>query len=146
MGFNVSFALVSKLGVSDSKVLVVALFSLMTAALFLTSRGNLVEGWGIDRIDASSLNSAILRRRIARTAKTYGLSNREEEVLGAMMRGMTRAQIAQAFVVSEETVKTHVKHIYRKLGVASRDELGRMVSDALDPVDSVDPAPMRDDI
>ena len=146
MGFNVSFALVSKLGVSDSKVLVVALFSLMTAALFLTSRGNLVEGWGIDRIDASSLNSAILRRRIARTAKTYGLSNREEEVLGAMMRGMTRAQIAQAFVVSEETVKTHVKHIYRKLGVASRDELGRMVSDALDPVDSVDPVPMRDDM
>ena len=63
-----------------------------------------------------------------------------------MMRGMTRAQIAQAFVVSEETVKTHVKHIYRKLGVASRDELGRMVSDALDPVDSVDPAPMRDDM
>ena len=50
------------------------------------------------------------------------LSPRELEVLELMARGSTNAQIAARFVISEETVKSHVKHIFQKLVVANRTE------------------------
>ena len=117
-------------------MLVLMLFVLLVTALFLTSRGNLAEGWGIERIGIASLDAAILRRNVTQAAKAYGLSPREEEVLCAIMAGQTRSQIARTFVVSEETVKTHVKHVYRKLGVNSREELSRLVSEVSAPASS----------
>jgi ATP/maltotriose-dependent transcriptional regulator MalT len=36
------------------------------------------------------------------------------------MLGLSDNQISTRFVISTETVKTHVKHIYRKLGVNNR--------------------------
>ena len=50
------------------------------------------------------------------------MSRRELEVLELMARGSTNAQIAARFVISEETVKSHVKHIFQKLVVANRTE------------------------
>lgn len=50
------------------------------------------------------------------------LSPRELEVLELMARGSTNGQIAAGFVISEETVKSHVKHIFQKLVVANRTE------------------------
>jgi DNA-binding CsgD family transcriptional regulator len=50
------------------------------------------------------------------------LSPRELGVLELMARGSTNAQIATQFVISEETVKSHVKHIFQKLVVANRTE------------------------
>jgi DNA-binding CsgD family transcriptional regulator len=48
------------------------------------------------------------------------LTRRELEVLGMLADGETNALIAQRLVVSQDTVKTHVKHILRKLGVHNR--------------------------
>ena len=48
------------------------------------------------------------------------LSEREVEVLRLMADGRRNGEIARDLVVSENTVKAHVKHIYRKLGVADR--------------------------
>ena len=56
------------------------------------------------------------------------LSQREQEVLRLLARGLSNQQIASNLVVSENTVKTHVKNIYAKLGVTSRTQaiaLGR---------------------
>lgn len=50
------------------------------------------------------------------------LTPRERVVLSLLARGGANAQIARELVVSEETVKTHLKHVYRKLGVANRAE------------------------
>ncbi|MEU0603102.1 response regulator transcription factor [Streptomyces sp. NPDC006393] len=49
-----------------------------------------------------------------------GLSAREMEVLTALARGRGNKQIAKALHLSEATVKTHLLHIYAKLGVADR--------------------------
>jgi LuxR family transcriptional regulator, regulator of acetate metabolism len=50
------------------------------------------------------------------------LTRRELEVLAMLAEGETNARIAHRLVVSEGTVKTHVKHILRKLGVQNRSQ------------------------
>ena len=49
-----------------------------------------------------------------------GLTLREVEVLGLVATGLTDAQVAERLVVSVRTVHSHVRSIYRKLGVSSR--------------------------
>jgi DNA-binding CsgD family transcriptional regulator len=51
-----------------------------------------------------------------------GLSRRELDVLRLMATGQTNARIATRLVLSEGTVKTHVRNILRKLGAANRAE------------------------
>lgn len=48
------------------------------------------------------------------------LTEREAEVLRAVASGATNRQVAAALHVSEATVKTHLVHVFDKLGVASR--------------------------
>ena len=50
------------------------------------------------------------------------LTRRELEVLSMLAEGETNARIARRLIVSEDTVKTHVKHILRKLGVHNRSQ------------------------
>jgi DNA-binding CsgD family transcriptional regulator len=50
------------------------------------------------------------------------LTSREAEVLHLMVGGATNRAIAARLVIAEDTVKSHVKHILRKLGVANRSQ------------------------
>lgn len=51
------------------------------------------------------------------------LTDREAEVLELLQEGRSNAEIAQQLHVSVETVRTHVRRVYRKLGVGTRREL-----------------------
>ena len=51
------------------------------------------------------------------------LTAREVDVLSGLQRRRSNSQIAAELHVSVETVRTHARHIYRKLGVSSRREL-----------------------
>lgn len=53
---------------------------------------------------------------------TPGLTAREREVLGLLVKGFTFAEIGGLLTISAHTVTTHVKHIYEKLEVRSRSE------------------------
>jgi len=55
-------------------------------------------------------------------AREYGLSNREMEVLQLLSEGKTNKEIAKALWISEQTVKTHIAHIFDKLGTSDRTE------------------------
>jgi DNA-binding NarL/FixJ family response regulator len=49
-----------------------------------------------------------------------GLTQRESEVLANLVAGLSNRAIAAKLVLGEETVKSHVRSIYRKLGVGDR--------------------------
>lgn len=51
-----------------------------------------------------------------------GLSRRESEVLELMVRGHSNRAIAARLMLGEETIKTHARSVYRKLGVADRGQ------------------------
>jgi DNA-binding NarL/FixJ family response regulator len=53
------------------------------------------------------------------------LTAREAEVLQLLQEGMTNAQIAAELTIGLETVRTHARNIYRKLGVSTRRDLAR---------------------
>jgi DNA-binding NarL/FixJ family response regulator len=54
------------------------------------------------------------------------LTAREAEVLELLQDGATNAQIAHQLSIGIETVRTHARNIYRKLGISSRRELPRL--------------------
>ncbi|MEQ3361655.1 helix-turn-helix transcriptional regulator [Raoultibacter massiliensis] len=68
-----------------------------------------------------------LQQRIEATAARFELSPRESETLAYLGRGHGIVFIAKTLVISESTVRTHVKSIYRKLDVSSREELLELI-------------------
>jgi DNA-binding NarL/FixJ family response regulator len=77
------------------------------------------------------LAPAITRRLIAEFARLRplpqsppngldALTPRETEILGLVAEGLSNGEIAGRLVLSEETVKTHVSHVLRKLGLRDR--------------------------
>jgi DNA-binding NarL/FixJ family response regulator len=58
----------------------------------------------------------------AAVAKAAGLSESELRVLKAMAMGLSNKEIAKELWLSEQTVKFHLRNIYRKLDVANRTE------------------------
>ena len=53
------------------------------------------------------------------------LTPREAEVLQLLQEGMTNAQIAHSLSIGVETVRTHARNIYGKLGISTRRDLAR---------------------
>lgn len=65
----------------------------------------------------------LMDRACAVLARDCGLTEREREVMGLLARGRNSSYVQEALVLSYNTVKTHVKRIYRKLDVHSQQDL-----------------------
>ena len=61
--------------------------------------------------------------RIAVRASAAGLTETERRVADLIAQGRTNREIAAAMFVTQNTVQTHLRHIFQKLGVRSRTEL-----------------------
>lgn len=70
-------------------------------------------------------------RAIEAVAEEYGLSAREAEVLRCLAMGYGSDRIAGIMQVKVNTVRTHTHNVYVKLDVHSREELMRLVDDAV---------------
>lgn len=82
---------------------------------------------GADTAPESTLRGAArVAERAPRTVRDM-LTAREAEILELMAEGLSNAGIAARLVISEGTVKQHVKHILRKLGAGNRVEAVSML-------------------
>ena len=102
-----------------------------SAALLLTTPGARMWSHMMDLIPLEEAPASpagpSLEERVARLSDDFSLTAREAQVLPYLTRGHGAAFIAQGLGVSESTVRTHRTNIYRKLGVASREELIALV-------------------
>jgi DNA-binding CsgD family transcriptional regulator len=81
-----------------------------------------VEVTPIDRENVAMVRSADTTFADDHSPVGSALTRREIDVLRLMATGETNAGIAARLIISEGTVKSHVKHILRKLGAANRAE------------------------
>lgn len=64
---------------------------------------------------------------MSRLPEGVTLHPREEEVLRAILENKKRREIADTLNLSENTVKTYTRNLYKKLGVANREELNQLL-------------------
>lgn len=70
----------------------------------------------------------IAPRLVTGTRGWESLTAAELRVVKLVMEGLTNPQIASRLFVSAQTVKTHMKNVFRKLGVSSRAELAALAA------------------
>lgn len=61
--------------------------------------------------------------------KAYSLSNRETDILELILRGRNVARMSETLFVSENTVRSHSKNLYRKLDVHNRQQVFDLVEE-----------------
>ncbi len=72
--------------------------------------------------DHNLLGQAHLGIRSRNPVEGPALSGREEEVFALLCQGLSNKDIGRALFISSVTVKVHLRHIYRKMGVSTRLE------------------------
>ncbi len=106
------------------------------ASGFLLKRApaaDLVAGIRVVAAGDALLAPSVTRRLIGQFASQYSpagsgasrleaLTGREREVLGLLAQGLSNAEIADDLVLTQGTVKTHVKHIFEKLELRDRTQ------------------------
>ncbi|MEE0706142.1 MAG: helix-turn-helix transcriptional regulator [Adlercreutzia sp.] len=106
----------------QGNVISVVLFILYMSAVILF----LAWGGGENRASrhqASEFFNEFIQTRCEKIAEVFGLTPRESELLVLLGRGHGYAYIAETLYISETTVRTHARNIYRKLGISSQEEL-----------------------
>ena len=109
-------------------VLVLTMFVVMLASIWLQRSHGDLSGWGeVKPPVLEGSGPAPLDLACARLASSFGLTAREEEVLKLLAMGRTKHSIASRLTISEDTAKTHILRVYRKLDVHSQQDLMDMV-------------------
>lgn len=101
---------------------------LLICTLIWMSERSVNADWGASGI---SLEDSVhvpgpreqLITRCEQLAREYGLTAREAEILGLIAQGKSRMKIEQELFLSQNTVKTHARHLYAKLGVHSKEDV-----------------------
>ncbi|MBR2836108.1 MAG: helix-turn-helix transcriptional regulator [Coriobacteriales bacterium] len=124
-------------------ILIAACVVLITVVFqtFLTNE-DYSNAWGLrmahDTHEAGQLQdnpeyeipAATLEERCSRVARQYNLTRREEQILFMRLQGATHHDLEDQLVISNNTVKSHIRHIYRKMDVADLDAARAVVEAA----------------
>ena len=119
---------------SDAVVSGLVVILVVAATMSLFSEKELSSRWGVSFLgeDGAAGDRAIVKKqelanRCQELARSYGLSPREEEVLLLLAQRKTVGSIERELFIANGTAKTHIRHIYRKLDIHSRDELSDLL-------------------
>jgi DNA-binding CsgD family transcriptional regulator len=111
-------------------MLVLAFVLVMVVMLFIPNSEHHEEpegehvGPAVLRLEESELSEKmLLQTKVEEIARLYGLSPRERNVLGYLIRGRNASHIQKELIVSPHTAKSHIYNIYRKLDIHSQQKL-----------------------
>lgn len=121
----------------DPQLVIICLvvFLVVAGTTILLSEKELASKWGITFLSAEPERSEelayrdLVEKRCQTIARRFHLSNREQEVLELVAQRHSNATIARDLFISEQTAKTHIRNLYRKLDVHSRDEVFDLLND-----------------
>ncbi len=74
----------------------------------------------------------LFEQRCDALADRYALSPREREIMAYIGRGHTATYITKTLIISESTVYTHARNIYRKMGIGSKESLIEMLTEDIE--------------
>lgn len=116
-------------------VAAIVVLAAAVGTLLIISEKRLTSDWGVvlyeegeDLLEAARRNA--LGRRCAELGRAHGLTEREEEVLLLLAQHKTAGDIERELCVAYGTAKAHIRHVYRKLDIHSREELFDLVAPA----------------
>lgn len=71
-------------------------------------------------METRPFRSDLLRSVLRERAQSYQLTYREGQIVDLIMQGLSNKAIAAGCHITEQTVKDHLRHVYRKMGVHQR--------------------------
>lgn len=134
LGFALNKGLLMAFGSSSTSSLilsVVALYLMVIACILALARKAFPRGRASGDGAAPALVLDVVSEADIRSNEAlrtrYRISEREMDVVVLMMGGESVAAMGKALQLSENTVKSHIKKIYSKLGVHTKDEFRQLV-------------------
>lgn len=109
-------------------VALLTLFAVVAGTVILFSERELSSRWGAQFLSGGTDTEKILKKqeladRCGALAREGGLSTREQEVLLLLAQRKPIASIERELIIANGTVKAHIRHVYQKLDIHSREEL-----------------------
>jgi DNA-binding CsgD family transcriptional regulator len=116
-------------------IFLITVVLLVALTMLLISERDLSSRWGVrflgstdNDADAITVSKQTLSTGISELARKYKLTQREEEVLLLLAQGASISQIERDLFIANGTAKAHVRHIYKKMDIHSRDELLKLIN------------------
>lgn len=112
--------------VAINTIVLVVVFSFAIAAIWLLNERTLNQFmWG--NAEATDAPREMSADPVDAITRKHGLTQRESEILALLVKGRSVPFIEEELVISGNTVNSHIKHIYQKCNVHSRQELLTLV-------------------
>jgi DNA-binding NarL/FixJ family response regulator len=90
----------------------------LIGSLNMISKGDIIVSWGIVEQLVQELDQGNDREELFNS-----LSERQREVISLVVNSMANREIASTLIITENTVKVHLRNILNKLGVRNRQQL-----------------------
>lgn len=116
--FNIELGLIRGIEVGGAFIA----FALMLCAVLAASSKNMETGWGMVRPADDSETLGCFDACCQALAKEYRLTARESEVFAFLAKGYPRQYICEKLVLADGTVKSHIRRIYQKMDIHSRND------------------------
>lgn len=115
------FALCRMVGAAANVVAIVMFVACLCATVVFLAIDGLEEPTA--RRQESNIVKSYIESRCETIVDAYALTPRESEMLALLSRGHSYGFIAESMYISEATVRTHARNIYRKMGISSQEDL-----------------------
>lgn len=109
-------------------IAIAGIVMILVCTLIWMSERSVNADWGAsgislkDSVHIPGEREQLIARR-DQLGEQHGLTTRETEILGLIAQGKSRIEIEQQLFLSQNTVKTHVRHLYAKLSVHSKEDV-----------------------